>query len=492
MIVWGTSFGSHDAALAVYETSNNTLLFASHSERFSKKKDDPNLCQQLVDHAVRTYGAPRYAFYYEKPMLKKLRYLRSGQFGNLFEKSPKKVLRDLGVDIPVLPTEHHRSHAAAGYFTSGFGDATVVVIDAIGELATLTIWTATHLTMQKVYQQNYPHSVGLLYSALTEACGFKPNGEEYIFMGLSAHGDPSVAADDLESRLVDLNGDQRLISLKKNLHKGARRFIPDNISKEDLAAAGQEIYERILKRILEKAWTEFPSRNLVLMGGCALNCVANSKIRSWHSWDGIWIMPNPGDAGSAIGAILANTQSKIKWKSPYLGLSIGKEYPVDGIVKEIMENGMVAVANGPAEFGPRALGNRSLLADPRISDMKDRMNWVKRRERFRPFAAAIPEELAGRYFDMSPSPSSPYMQYVYKCLHPEKFPGIVHVDGTSRIQTVSASQHKGLHEVLMKWHDQTGCPMLVNTSLNIKNQPLVNDLADAVEFQERYGIRVLT
>jgi carbamoyltransferase len=390
----------------------------------------------------------------------------------------------------VISVDHHHSHAAAGYYTSGFDDAVVVVIDAIGEMATTSIWDGNGSILRKRYQQDYPHSLGLFYSAMAQAAGYKPNGEEYIFMGLAAYGDPDRYFEILMNRFMRLNQSGTLVELTCNLHRGCGDMV-DGMDPRDLAAASQRVYEHCLRHIMDHAWREYPSRNLVLMGGCALNCVANSLIGSWHPWRNVWIMPNPGDAGSSLGAVLADMQSHICWPGPYLGYEIPGRYPVSGLMRNLVDNGMAAVANGRAEFGPRALGNRSILADPRILGMKDRMNWVKHRERFRPFAAVIPESLAYRFFSMDRSRSSPYMQYVFTCMDPGMYPAISHVDGTSRIQTVNEHQHSGLHQLLMDWYGLTGCPMLANTSLNIKGQPLVNDEKDASDFQQKYGIPVL-
>jgi carbamoyltransferase len=489
MIEWGVSFGSHDAALTVID--DNQVKFASHSERFSKIKDDPNLSAELISHAINCYGNPTQVFYYENPRKKKLRYLQSGQYKHIFESSPKRVLQKFGINAPITYIDHHYSHAAAGYYTSSFTDATVVVIDAIGEMATTTIWQANGNKIIKKYQQDYPHSIGLLYSSLTQAAGFKPNGEEFIFMGLAAYGKPDYLYEELMNSLIKLNDKQPLVELRKNLHKGCIDYIPRDISPADLAAAGQKMYEVCLQKLLSWAYTNLPSRNLVLMGGCALNCVANSKITEWNTWKNIWIMPNPGDAGSSLGACLAGIGNSIVWPGPYLGYNISKEYPVEQIVNYLANDTIVAVANGRAEFGPRALGNRSIFADPRKHDIKNQMNWLKKRESFRPFAAVITEDLAPQFFNMKDFKSSPYMQFVFECKYPEKYPGIAHKDNSCRIQTVSYNQHPQLYKMLNKWYEKSGCPMLVNTSLNIKNQPLVNDECDAYEFQKEYNIPVL-
>lgn len=487
MIFWGTSFGSHDAALSVFK--NNKLIFASHSERFSRHKDDANLCKELIDYAILKFGNPNRIYFYEKPWKKKLRYIKSGQFSNILEPSPAKTLSKLGINAPITTIDHHHSHAAAGYFTSGFSDATIVVVDAIGELATTTIWIGKNDRIKKVYQQNYPNSLGLFYSALTQAAGFKPNGEEYIFMGAAAYGEAEPLKTFIYDDLIKIQNQPPLIKLKHNLHRGYHSLYAR--SSYDIAAAGQSIYEDCLELLVNYAYKNYPSKNLIIMGGCALNCVANSKIIESGIWDKIWIMPNPGDAGSAIGAVLAHTGKHCDWTGPYLGYEIPGSYPIRSAIDILKSRGIVGVANGPAEFGPRALGNRSIFADPRIPDIKTKMNWLKKREQFRPFAAIIPEQLAAQEFVMGHAKSSPYMQFVFECKNPEKYPGITHVDNTSRIQTVSAQQHPELHEMLMGWYHETGCPMLINTSLNIKGQPLVNTEDDARAFEICYDTIVL-
>ena len=201
-------------------------------------------------------------------------------------------------------------------------------------------------------------------------------------------------------------------------------------------------------------------------------------------------MPNPGDSGSALGCIPAVTKQRLNWKGPFLGTNIEGEYPIDSIIKELKENKMVGVANGRAEFGPRALGNRSLLADPRGDDVKDMVNVIKRRQKFRPFAPAILQEDVHDYFDM-PQETSPYMQFIGKCKFPKEFPAIIHADGTSRVQTVTKEDNEGFYNLLKECKRQTGCPILLNTSLNIKGKPMVNDRKDGNDFERKYNVKVV-
>ena len=247
------------------------------------------------------------------------------------------------------------------------------------------------------------------------------------------------------------------------------------------------VYEQRLNQFMRMAKHITGKNNLVFMGGCALNSSANTLL--WDIFDMIWIMPNPGDAGSSLGAAAAFYGKHLDWKDPYLGYDLGGEYPVNEIVKGILNDGIVAVATGRAEYGPRALGNRSILADPRDPGIKDKVNLIKQRELFRPFAPVIMEECASKWFDMDFA--SPYMQYTVKCLKPELVPSVVHADGTSRVQTVNRNENRGLWRVLNKFYLQTGVPMLLNTSLNIKGQPLLNDENDIRNWEEMYNAKVI-
>ena len=225
--------------------------------------------------------------------------------------------------------------------------------------------------------------------------------------------------------------------------------------------------------------------NIVFVGGCALNVSANRFLPQY--FDNVYIPPNPGDGGSAIGCVLARTKKHID-PNPYMGYNIPGKYPTNGIITTLLKNKVVGVANGPAEFGPRALGNRSFLADPRHEDIKDTVNQFKGREPFRPFAPMILKEDVSKYF--FGGFESPYMCCALKATEEVKknYPGIVHLDGTSRLQVVDREPHRTL---LQEWKKSTGCPVLLNTSLNVKGQPIVNDLDDCKLFEKRTGVTVL-
>jgi carbamoyltransferase len=487
MITWGISAASHNAALAVFE--DDKLIFASESERFSGIKNDPDLDQKLVDYA-RTFGEPDLVCWYEKPWKKTLRQLTAGQGWQ--DNNVKEYLRKFNIRAPVKTFGHHQTHAAAGYYTSGFDEACVLVIDAIGEFECLTQWDASGSNLHKRYSLEYPNSLGLFYSAMTQRCGLKPNEEEYILMGMAALGNPNRFTRDILKEFVSLPNDdyEHAYRIRQNLHRGCAWWRPELTTQQDfydIAAATQAVYEMAFERVLQQAIRTSSSRNLVLMGGCALNCAANPI--AYKYFDRVWIMPAPGDSGSSIGAVLAHKKTHIAWSGPYLGYDMGYISSNEDIVEYLLKHKMCGLARGPAEFGPRALGNRSLIADPRGSEIKVAINQIKHREQFRPFAPAILEEFANQYFKTSIE-SMTYMQYIAPCLKSESFPAIVHLDNTSRVQTVGKTDNTQFRALLELWYAKTGCPMLLNTSLNIKGKPMVNDAVDAANWTQQHGLPV--
>ena len=489
--ILGVTAGFHDAAVTLIDNTGE-ILFAGHSERYSKLKNDPEISAGLI--AEIDLDSVDTLAYYERPWLKQLRQLYSGQGINTGQLTAAQILKKQ-LQLPRLPDYrvcsygHHLSHAAAGFQTSQFSRATVVVIDAIGEFDTASIWAAEYddrgrAQYRKLWSQQYPHSVGLFYSAMTKRVGLRPMHEEYILMGMAAYGNRKFA-----SRLKrDLVADIKEIEFVDNMHLGVKPKYLQHANDMDIAAGAQVIAEDMIAAIMLRAKQFGYSGNLVYMGGVALNCCAN-RLLGQH-FDNIWIMPNPGDAGSSLGAAALAYGRRLNWQTPYLGHNIPGNYPVVELVQELQQRKIVGVASGRAEFGPRALGNRSLLADPRGPDIKDQVNKIKRRQKFRPFAPVILEELAADYFHMPKSWStSPYMQVTARVKQPYLFPAITHVDGTARVQTV-ADDGSGIRQLLECWYQMSGCPMLLNTSLNIRGEPMVNDRADADRFQELYGVRV--
>jgi carbamoyltransferase len=484
MITYGISANWHDASLAVVREGD--ILFASSAERYSRHKNDPDLNEALIAEA-REYGEADLIVWYEKPFLKRTRALRAGQRDRVLRQDGAAYLKRFELDAPVRYVGHHESHAAAGFFTSPFDEAVVLVVDAIGEWDTVSAWRGRGQSLKKFWSQRYPHSLGLLYSAFTQRVGFKPNEEEYILMGMAAYGQPiyyDLIWEDFIARF-----EPPRLALKENVHRGIRWWRPEIQDRENIAASIQKVTENILLGLVDWVAKRTKSRYLVLMGGVALNCTANAKIARAGLFDDIWIMPNPGDGGSSIGAIAAHTRRHLNWVHPFLGHNIDRPLDVDGVIKALAAGEIVAIANGRAEFGPRALGNRSLLADPRGPYVKDRVNQIKKREPFRPFAPIILAEHAEKYFDM-PVRASPYMQFVATVRRPELFPAICHVDNTARVQTLTYEQNPTMYRLLEGFYKTTGCPMLLNTSLNIKGEPLVNTWSDAERFAAQSGVTV--
>jgi carbamoyltransferase len=481
--ILGISGGFHDAAAAVINTQGD-ILFAGHAERYSKQKNDarihPGLLAEFCDYELDTVA------YYERPWLKQLRRLRSGEGIDWNAITTQQAVKQqLGTWLQHPPGRtvsygHHLSHAAAGFQTSPFDRATVVVIDAIGEFDTVSIYGAEYdATGRAVYRrlwvQRYPHSIGLFYSAVTQRVGLHPMDEEYITMGMAAYGEPCYV-EQLSSLLAE------------NLHIGIDPdWLPD-ARNEDIAASAQVITEQLIYNIMLYARNLGWSTNLVYQGGVALNCLANRNLGDY--FENIWIMPCPGDAGSSIGAAALAYGKRVNWHTAYLGQEIPGEYPVLACVDSLLSDRICGVASGRAEFGPRALGNRSLLADPRGPDIKDLVNGIKRRQQFRPFAPVILAEHVDEFFHMPGGwHTSDYMQSVGHCRRPDLYPAIVHHDGTSRVQTVP-DNGSGIRQLLEAWYLKTGCPMLLNTSLNIRGEPMVNDRADADRFELLYGVPV--
>jgi carbamoyltransferase len=490
--ILGLSAGFHDAAATVIDSGGN-IVFAGHSERYSKKKNDAELCPELISELI-NYRISHVA-YYERPWLKQLRNLRTGQGIEWDKLTVKQILKkQIGREFGAFPGKitthnHHLSHAAAGFQTSPYDRATVVVIDAIGEFDTISIWGAEYdqqgqATYQRLWGQTYPHSIGLFYSAVTKRVGLHPLDEEYITMGMSAWGKP----DWYQRMHRELIADEDEIMFTDNLHTGVGDDFLEYATNEDLAASAQALAETLIYSVMKRARAFGFSANLVYMGGVALNCLANRNLG--NHFDNIWIMPCPGDSGSSLGAAALALGKKIHWRDAYLGHYIPGPYPVNQLLDHLVTTGIVGVASGRAEFGPRALGNRSLLADPRGPEIKDRVNEIKRRQKFRPFAPVILAEHVHEYFDMPSGWSdTSYMQVVAHCRRPDLFPAVVHIDGTSRIQTVPPNG-SGIRELLEKWYVMTDCPLLLNTSLNIRGEPMVNDRADADRFEQQYGIKV--
>ena len=495
MKILGINALNHDAAIAMIQ--DGEVLFAGHSERYSGVKNDSDLNAALFADSFRHGGKPDKVVYFERPWLKKARQLRAGQYGEVLSRKnlPSYYLRDFVGNSEIEYVQHHQSHAAAGYYTSPYEESAIVVIDAIGEFETCTIWYAWGSHFEKRYSLKYPKSLGLWYSAMTQRLGLKPQEDEYILMGMAGWG---TIDEELKQNIRNdfFKDSDKLIDLKDNLHRGCLDWNPEYYKdddseqwKFDIAANVQAICEEEIVKVFELTKQLVPETdNCVYMGGVALNCVANSIIALDH-YPNLWILPNPGDAGSSLGSAAYVFGEHINWTSPFTGYEIKGRYPRRKVLNELLNGNIVGVANGRAEFGPRALGNRSLLADPRGHEIRDRVNEIKHRQKFRPFAPSVLEEYAHEVFDM-PVKKSQFMQFVAPCKFPDKYPAICHVDNTSRVQTVSKEDNPGYYKLIKEFYHKTGCPMVLNTSLNIKGQPIVNSYHDGVAFEKKYGVKV--
>lgn len=461
----------------------------------------------------------------------------------------KEIIREkLGrPDAPVLFTTHHDAHIASAFFPSPFQEAAVITLDGVGEWDTLTIARAEGNDFRVLKRLVFPHSLGLLYSAFTYFTGFKVNSGEYKLMGLAPYGEPRYR-DLILEKLIDLkeDGSFRLNLDYFNYHVGltmtngrfARLFgaaprkpeTPIRPVDMDLAASIQAVLEEIVERIARHAKALTGSANLCLAGGVALNCVANGRILKKQIFRDIWIQPAAGDAGGALGAALDVWHRHLKnprradgRRDAQQGSFLGPSYPRAAILAFLQEKNIpytelprpemarrvaelidgqkvVGFFQGRMEFGPRALGGRSILGDARSAEMQSKMNLkIKFRESFRPFAPSMLEEQVGEYFDFDHP--SPYMLLVYNLqekhrrrLTPEEqarqgldqlhnlrsgVPAITHVDNSARLHTVRREVNPYYYAVIEEFHRRTGCPIIINTSFNVRGEPIVNSPQDA-------------
>jgi len=467
MLKWGISALFHDASIVVEK--DNDILFASSSERFSRIKSDKHLCNGLVKEALR-FGHPDKVYWYENTFLKSLRiFLKNNKIKFYFI---KRYLNEFGIDCPIEYSSHHLSHLRSSSYTSPFdiNNSIGVVVDAVGEFDSLSMWDIKNNKFKKLYSQKYPLSLGLFYSSMTDLIGLNPLDEEYILMGMSAYGKNNDVIDKLKPLL------------NKNLSKGCRSFLDvEKMNKFDVAFATQRIFETELYNKVKFFIDKKGYSKILYSGGCALNCKANSLLGTLGN---LWIFPNPGDSGSGVGAI---DTSHINFKDMFLGYDCGGNRKINDIVEHLNKGIPVGVLNGKAEFGPRALGNRSILADPRIYKMRDMVNNIKGRELFRPFAPCVLDVFANEFFELNPRLDYSFMQFTAKCKKPKSIPSVVHIDDTCRVQVVT-EKNKFLYDILLKWYKVSGCPVLLNTSLNVKGKPIVNSYNDLHEFKNNLTI----
>ena len=431
-----------------------------------------------------------------------------------------------GFNGTIIFPEHHISHAAHTFFTSPFNESAILTVDGVGEWTTTAFGSASDTTIELTNDIRWPHSVGLFYSAFTYFLGFKVNEGEYKLMGLSAYGKPKYY-DLIMENLIDVKNDGSIhlnmkyfsftydkVMTNQNFSDlfGIAPRKEDSNAKQihyDIAASAQLVLEEILLRMANHVHKKTGMKNLCLGGGVALNGVVNYRILKEGPFENLHIPPSPGDGGSAIGCAqyLYYCHEKNKRKvepnaeriqnNVYVGPSysndeiksfldmnkiqykyLEKDPLLETTAQLIAEGNVVGWYQGKMEWGPRALGNRSILADPRNAEMKDILNEkIKHRESFRPFAPCILEEHLSEYFDIDIP--SPYMLLVAPVKKPEKIPAVTHVDGTSRIQTVSKDTNPLYYNLIAEFYKITGVPVLINTSMNVRGEPIVNTLEQA-------------
>ena len=317
MIIWGITANNHDASIAVFEykiaglTNNKKLklLWAGLTRDFSDVPNDPNLNRRIIEFLKNQFGTPTEIVFYEKPILKSLRQLWAGQGFKFGENNIKNYLKKYGLNVPIKYIKHHESHAAYGYYTSGLKNAVIIVLDSIGEFETISIWSGIGNKIQKRYSQSYPHSVGLFYSAMTQRCGFQANAEENKLEQLAKQGDWKVLYNLFNEELIK---NRMPFETHINLHRGCRWWRPELNSENDIAniaATTQKIFEEVILEHCSWARMFVKSRNLILVGGCALNRTATDKIK--NLWNSFWVPKNPGDPGSCVGAVLARYEKHI-------------------------------------------------------------------------------------------------------------------------------------------------------------------------------------
>ena len=443
-------------------------------------------------------------------------------------------------------SDHHLSHAASAFFPSPFKDAVVLTADGVGEWATTTVAIGNENNLSIKKEIHFPHSLGLLYSAFTYYTGFKVNSGEYKLMGLAPYGNPIY--ENKIRQLIDIKNDgtfrldQRYFNYATGLTMTNKKFDdlfgkkPRNPQKEninqfhmDIAASIQKVTEEVMIKLAKDIRKEYGMKNLCLAGGVALNCVANGKILEEKIFDNIWIQPAAGDAGGSLGAALALwhiemgnkrivnskdnmkgsylgnefTQKEIEQELKYIGANF-KTYKYDEMINKtsdfIIDEKAIGWFQGRMEFGPRALGGRSILGDPRSEKMQKNLNLkVKYRESFRPFAPSVLIDELSNWFDMKVE--SPYMLLVAKIIPQKKIemtkeqkklfgieklnikrsdiPAVTHVDYSARIQTVKKETNKNYYDLISKFNEKSGCPVIVNTSFNVRGEPIVNTPTDA-------------
>ena len=569
MHILGLSAFYHDSAACLLR--DGEILAAAQEERFTRLKHDASFPSQATRFCLREAGIAYedldLVVFYEKPLLKLERLLESFLWHAprgfpLFRISvPSWIKHKLHIPRELdrglegryrgrfVFTEHHEAHAASAFYPSPFDEAAVLTLDGVGEWATGSIGHGRGRQLSLLRELRFPHSLGLLYSALTYFTGFRVNSGEYKLMGLAPYGEP-VYRDTILRELVHVQPDgsfrlqMRYFAFDRAAVMTSRAFeeLFDGPARDpqgpltqremDLAASIQAVTEEIVLRIARHAHALTGCRNLALAGGVALNCVAIGRLKREGPFERVWVQPAAGDAGGALGCALFTWHELLEQERAAVrgdrqrGSLLGPRYAHAEVVDALRALGapyhepeseqalcaevaallaagkVVGHFAGRMEFGPRALGNRSILADPRAPNMQAILNAkIKFRESFRPFAPAVLRERAHEYFECAEAEDSPYMSHIAH-VHPDKrlplperasgmrdfarlsqprseIPAVTHLDHSARIQTVDAERNPRFHALLSAFAERTGCPVLINTSLNVRGEPIVNSVDDA-------------
>jgi carbamoyltransferase len=493
MNVLGISAYYHDSSACLFQ--DGKLVFACEEEKFTGIKHDSSFPKSVIQYIKDNYTDKfDVVCYYEKPHLKLLRALKHN-----WRSVPRTLWTGIKVwfklkklSDTVFFSEHHMSHLMYAYYSSPFTNATLISIDGVGEEETLKVVEVKNGEFKTKEAVKYPHSLGLLYSAITAFLGFKPNEGEYKVMGLASYGDPTKYKGKFRKLLCYKQGLQvnmkyftwdksnKVMFNSKLLQLLGDNRLPEETIEQrhkDIAAALQWIYEKALFHFLN----QYPGENLCLSGGCAYNGTANGKIKENTPYKNIWIPLAPSDAGSCIGACLNYLNIRINL-DPFLGPSYddfemdcggGRDLNLNYIAKALNEGRVVGWFEGRIEFGARALGHRSILANPTLPGMQDRINaLIKKREMFRPFAPMVTQFAQDSYFESSDF--VPYMNQVVKVKekYRDQLRAVTHVDGTARIQTVY-DRKSNIYKLLTRFEKLSGFPILLNTSFNIKDKTMV-------------------
>ena len=543
MNIIGLSAFYHESACCLLQ--DGRLAAAVSEERFSRVKHDPRLPMQAFRYCLRAgkISLPDVdcVAYYESPGKKLSRQLWAGlpegdaDLSWLDPHQAERAIREgLGYDGPILFFDHHQSHAASAFFYSGFRDAALLTADGVGEWATTTYGRGEGATLEIFEEVHFPHSLGLLYATITSYLGFRVNNGEYKVMGLAPYGEPRYVDAVRELIQTGPGGQYRLAMAYFDFVRGRRMFSsllcdrfgapPREPGSEiepfhcDVARSVQLVLEEIMLEKARYLAGRVDSGNLCMAGGVALNCVANGRIVREGPFERLFVQPAAGDAGGSLGAaalahlrLTSRRHSDEPMAHAYLGPSYSTdevaavlaatELPVHGfrhheadlleaVVDRLEANEVVGWFQGAMEFGPRALGARSILANPMDPDIRDWLNrMIKKREAFRPFAPSVLAEHVADHFGLDHP--SPFMLETCRLTSSLALPGVTHIDGSARPQTVDGVNNPRFAALLEAFYRRTGCPMLLNTSFNVRGEPIVCSPADALLCMARSGLDAL-